>query len=424
MGNLDRISVGSSPRKSAQDLVPKNTIATRIAAAVLAIAGLNACSSDDLNLANSAYATADSSSDAGNIGQNNDTADTQGADTFIEECDGLSRADIIIKLQKYLEATTGLACPIYNPEEPTFSDVPTNHPAYKAINCLSAMGIVKGYSDSSFGPESKMMKVEFLKIIATLMYELTGEEVDISNTKNPYVDVSENDLFYPYIMTLIEKGLIVPTSDKLNPASYLCNDFVTPIMANAPNIGSTDNDKIDPTLPCAGTGWNPLLTAEYEYNPAPSFDSDRATLDGVDRFDVLRMVAKINSDVYTKFCYVQEAIAPEDASLSTSRVCDNITIQNDDPILSHGLYAKCEIGNPLPDGPKLSQGYKYLNDSVTISSDTALDPNTSKLKFEPAIYKTQISTGPDSKYKTATSYFLTTDATNGKRFKIKIAGKK
>lgn len=75
-----------------------------------------------------------------------------------------------------------------------FTDVPTNHKNFEAINFLQQEGILKGYNDGSFKPEKKVTRAEFLKIII----EGSGLETDQSN-KIPFKDVSEKAWYYPYI---------------------------------------------------------------------------------------------------------------------------------------------------------------------------------------------------------------------------------
>lgn len=46
-----------------------------------------------------------------------------------------------------------------------FSDIPENHPNYLATKYLSAKGIIKGYKDDSFKPNSEINRAELLKIL-------------------------------------------------------------------------------------------------------------------------------------------------------------------------------------------------------------------------------------------------------------------
>ena len=46
-----------------------------------------------------------------------------------------------------------------------FTDVPTNHWAYKAIESLSELGIVKGYEDGTFKPEQPVTRAELATIL-------------------------------------------------------------------------------------------------------------------------------------------------------------------------------------------------------------------------------------------------------------------
>lgn len=47
----------------------------------------------------------------------------------------------------------------------TFSDVPSTHPNFDAINYVQEQGIVQGYPDGTFRPDSLINRAEFVKII-------------------------------------------------------------------------------------------------------------------------------------------------------------------------------------------------------------------------------------------------------------------
>ena len=46
-------------------------------------------------------------------------------------------------------------------ESNNFSDVPRNHPFYREISLLRDFGIMNGFSDGSFRPDTNMTRAEF-----------------------------------------------------------------------------------------------------------------------------------------------------------------------------------------------------------------------------------------------------------------------
>lgn len=69
----------------------------------------------------------------------------------------------------------------------TFSDVPETHERYEAINELSGLGIINGYTDGTFQPDKAVTRAEMAKLIATLFSidEAAGGE-------NPFSDTADN----------------------------------------------------------------------------------------------------------------------------------------------------------------------------------------------------------------------------------------
>lgn len=69
----------------------------------------------------------------------------------------------------------------------TFSDVPETHERYEAINELSGLGIINGYTDGTFQPDKAVTRAEMAKLIATLF---SIEEV--AGGENPFSDTADN----------------------------------------------------------------------------------------------------------------------------------------------------------------------------------------------------------------------------------------
>jgi len=66
---------------------------------------------------------------------------------------GVTRAEFCLLLYRALKTP-----PYHLPETPSYSDVPSDHWAYVAIEYLTGAGIVKGYPDGTFRPNTPMLR--------------------------------------------------------------------------------------------------------------------------------------------------------------------------------------------------------------------------------------------------------------------------
>lgn len=76
----------------------------------------------------------------------------------------------------------------------TFSDVRSNHWAYKEITEMASKGIIQGYSDKTFRPNNKVTRAEFAKIM------IAAADVDIKgDVKQTFVDVPKKHWAFDYV---------------------------------------------------------------------------------------------------------------------------------------------------------------------------------------------------------------------------------
>ncbi len=190
------------------------------------------------------------------------------------------------------------------------------------------------------------------------------------------------------------------TSDAL-PGSSTINAYASDVRSDIGHIGndastgvdggkSTADTGVDATQqdagkapnfdnPCTkqlGQKWQTLLSGEYHYNPPPNAGADRATLEGVSKQDVLALAQLINSKAVTQLCYAQETVDPVDPEGDAVRVCDSIDLlyNGETKPDNEDVYIRCYIDNkPLPQGPKLFTGEKFLQDKIGISAATGFD---------------------------------------------------
>ncbi|MDF2379310.1 MAG: S-layer homology domain-containing protein [Candidatus Gracilibacteria bacterium] len=82
------------------------------------------------------------------------------------------------------------------PKAPIFSDLSESHPHYDAIQQLTSMGVLNGYSDGTFRPDQTVNRAEFVKMI------LESFAYPLIDKKTPsFKDSQPSDWHYKYIET-------------------------------------------------------------------------------------------------------------------------------------------------------------------------------------------------------------------------------
>lgn len=99
-----------------------------------------------------------------------------------------------------------------------FADVPTDYWAYPYVAYLASAGIISGYSDQTFQPSNNATRGQFSKIVAI------AEDWSTDLTGAPhFTDVAPDYVFYPFIETAVNHGIISGYSDD----TFLPNDNIT-----------------------------------------------------------------------------------------------------------------------------------------------------------------------------------------------------
>lgn len=95
----------------------------------------------------------------------------------------------------------------------SFSDVPSTHEHYAAIEWMQARGVIEGYSDGTFRPDQSVTRAEALKII------LVGTGVSLPETTENqtilYGDVQLDDWYFVHVQKATELGWVQGYSDGL-----------------------------------------------------------------------------------------------------------------------------------------------------------------------------------------------------------------
>lgn len=96
--------------------------------------------------------------------------------------------------------------------EQVFSDVGKLHKNYRAVEMLNGMGVVKGYEDGSFKPNTAVNRAELTKMLVVTM--VAGGEVPTADTySNCFPDV-KTEWFAPYVCYAKEQGWVSGYPDK------------------------------------------------------------------------------------------------------------------------------------------------------------------------------------------------------------------
>lgn len=87
---------------------------------------------------------------------------------------------------------------------PFFNDVPASHQNFSAITRLETLGILNGYSDGTFKPDTAVSRVETLKIL----FLGSNISVDTSLTKSSFADVPIDQWYSPYVRVAQQKKIV------------------------------------------------------------------------------------------------------------------------------------------------------------------------------------------------------------------------
>lgn len=117
------------------------------------------------------------------------------------------------------------------PSQPecSFTDLTTNHWAYKDIIELCQAGIINGYPDGTFGPERSITRAEFAKIIVGV------KGTTLVNPAQPtYQDAARNNWYYQYVETATQAGLVMGDGKgKFRPNDQISRQEIAIILVRA-----------------------------------------------------------------------------------------------------------------------------------------------------------------------------------------------
>ncbi len=105
------------------------------------------------------------------------------------------------------------------PEKIDFSDVPESHWAYEYITAMTKRGIINGYEDGTFRPDSNITRAEF----AAVLCRADGAEPAAAPETPAFGDVASNDWYAPYVMWAYNAEYVRGYPD----GTFMPNDNIT-----------------------------------------------------------------------------------------------------------------------------------------------------------------------------------------------------
>jgi hypothetical protein len=123
----------------------------------------------------------------------------------------------------------GFGLDIYEPAQPTFSDVPATHTFYLYIETAVHNGIISGYADGTFRPENNVTRGQLAKIV------VEAADWPLLNPPTPqFSDVPRNHAFYRYIETAYSHRIVTGYVDgTFRPGNNATRAQISTIVYNA-----------------------------------------------------------------------------------------------------------------------------------------------------------------------------------------------
>lgn len=107
------------------------------------------------------------------------------------------------------------------------------HWAEEYIDYLSNAGVLKGYENGSFKPNSSISKVEF--------YSMVNKAAGLKKTYTvTFSDVSKSKWYYNEVAKAIKAGYITPTTGRLRPEAPISRQEAMRILGYMYNMNASD----------------------------------------------------------------------------------------------------------------------------------------------------------------------------------------
>ncbi len=114
------------------------------------------------------------------------------------------------------------------PTTPVFSDVSASYWGYDAISSLSSRGIVSGYPDGAFKPDTPITRAEF----ATMLVKALG--LNTTGTTGQFTDVTADAWYYGAVNATASANLVSGTGDhQFAPNALITREQMAVMVTNA-----------------------------------------------------------------------------------------------------------------------------------------------------------------------------------------------
>lgn len=133
-----------------------------------------------------------------------------------------------------------------------FSDVSTTHSYYNSISYFTKKGILKGYSNNTFGPEKNITRAEFLALLMQSM----KIEPKTKSTTNAFNDIPKNHWVNNYIGEAVKRNIIKTTNKSFRPDAPITRiEFMAMLV-------SVNNDALPPIVTKV---WKDVVSNHWSY---------------------------------------------------------------------------------------------------------------------------------------------------------------
>lgn len=216
----------------------------------------------------------------------------------------------------------------------TFTDVPTSHWAYEAINDIATRGLINGYPDGTYRLNQPVTRAQAAKIVA-----LAINAKPSATFKPRFQDISPAHAAYDHIRALTERGLFTD-ENKFQPNKPLTRAEMSKIFALGYKIIIDNNDKISFSDVAKQNHYHGYITAlaelgitttpaggEFKPNDNVSRAHIAAFLHRTMEFDAAREKGTIVYDKEARM-YIDKVIDTTTVNSTTDSALKTITLVN------------------------------------------------------------------------------------------------
>jgi len=168
-----------------------------------------------------------------------------------------------------------------------FSDLSSGSPFLDAVNYVKSEGIVDGYADNTYKPDSQINRAEFVKIIVDTVS--TEDEISNCSPAKNFSDVSSSDWFAPYICEASNKGIVGGYSDNtFKPGNSINFTEASKIIVNSFGYQTSEKD----------IWYQQYVEKLEEYNAIPT--SICSVSKNISRGEMAEIIYRLKEDIADK----------------------------------------------------------------------------------------------------------------------------